>query len=309
MAITSVNPTVTGSGTGQPSYTGSLTDSLPKFLEEARLTLSQTSPMREAVRTIPLPKGSGLSINIPTWSQPTAYTLTEGVDMSQVQEITDTNVYITVAENAGVQVMFTRLAMEAIREDAVRMAARMMANSIENKRGDDLVTLLDGFSTALGSNTTALGLGHILAAKTRLQVSTRPVEGPIQGVFHPYNLHDMLEDMLALSSGAFGTSSPLAGNNLGEDLIRNFEVFDVGGVRIFADPLIPDTGSTSRKGGVFAKEALIYVPYDEETIETEYNPSLRATEVNMVATYGYGEYEDTWGFEMEFDAATAGPTA
>lgn len=280
----------------------SLGDTLPKFIAEAQLTFSQIGAVKQACRTIPLSKKSGLTLNLPTWTQPTAYTLTESVDMAQVQEITDTNVAITVAENAGVQVLFSKLAMASIREDALRMAARSMANAIENKRGDDLVTLLDGFSVALGSAGTSLGLGHIMAGKVRVKTATRPPEGRIMGVFHPYMLHALYSDMLALASGAFGTTSPTIGG-VSEDILRNYEVFDVGGVKIHSDPLIVADASDDGKGGVFAQNALIYVPYEEESIEEEYDSSMRATEINMVATYGYGEYVDSWGFEMLFDQA------
>ena len=292
------------SGTGLTT-TSQLTNTLPKFIEEARLTLSQIGAVKNAVTTTPLKKGAGLTLNIPTWDQPTAYTLSEGVDMQQAQRISDTNVAITVAENAGVQVLFTRLAMYSIREDAIRMAARQMANAVENKRGDDLVTLLDGFSTALGTAGTSLSIGHLMAGKVRIQTATRPPEGPIHAVLHPYQLHALYSDLAGLSSGA--VTYPDNGNSsLSTDILKNYEQMDVAGVRIFSDPLIPADGSDDGKGGIFAKAALIYVPYDDETIEDEYDPSARATEINMVATYGYGEYEDTWGFEMLFDQASPG---
>ena len=284
-------------------YTGSsqLSNTLPKFIEEARLTLSQVGAVKNAVTTIPLKKGEGLTLNMPTWSQPTAYTLTEGVDMQQAQQISDSNIAITVAENAGVQVLFTKLAMDSIRENALRMAARQMANAVENKRGDDLVTLLDGLSTTIGSAGTSLVIGHIMAGKVRIKTATRPPEGPIHAVFHPYQLHSLYSDLAGLSSGA--VTYPNA-TGMAENTLSNYEVFDVAGVKIFSDALIPADGSDDGKGGIFAQAALIYVPYEEESIEEEYDSSARATEVNMVATYGYGEYFDSWGFEMLFDQAS-----
>ncbi len=282
----------------------SLGDTLPKFIAEARLTLSQVGAAKAAMQTMPLGKKQGLTLNIPTWTQPTAYTLTEGVDMAQAQQITDANVAITVAENAGVQVIFSRLAMDSIREDAIRMAARAMANAVENKRGDDLVTLFSGFGTTLGSAGTTLGLGHVMAGKVRLLTAARPIEGEIAAVLHPYMLHGMYEDFLAMASGAFGTASPNAGSQVAEDIIRKYDVFDVAGVKVYSDPLITADGSDDGIGAIFARNALIYVPYEEESIEEDPDSSLRAVEVNMVATYGYGEYQDTWGFGMTFDRAT-----
>lgn len=281
-----------------------LTNTLPKFITEARLTLGQEGAMESCLRKMPLSKSSGLTLNIPTWNQPTAYALSEGVDMAQAQQFSDTNVAITVAENAGVQVLFTKLALDAIREDGLRMAARSMANAVANKRDKDLLGLCSGFSTQLGSAGTSLGLGHIMAAKVGLQSNARPIEGTINGIFHPYMLHAVYEDILNISSGAFGTTGPQSGNSISEDIIRKYDWFDLAGIRIHVDPNITADGNDDAHGAVFSTEAAIYVPYEEESIEEEYDASLRATEVNMVATYGYGEYYDSWGRDMFFDMAT-----
>jgi hypothetical protein len=285
------------------STTSQFTNTMPKFIAEAKLTLSQEGAMQSTMKTMPLAKKSGKTLNIPTWNQPTAYALVEGVEMAQAQQFSDTNVAITIAENAGVQVLFTNLALDTIREDALRMAARSMANAVAVKRDKDLLSLCSGFSNRIGSAGTSMGLGHIMAAKVSLLAQTRPVEGQIHGIFHPYMLHAVYEDMLNISSGAFGTTGPQSGNSISEDIIRNYEWFDLAGIRVHVDPNITADGSDDGSGSVHASDALIYVPYDEESIEDEYKPSLRATELNMVATYGYGEYADAWGREMLFDMA------
>src|SRR3990167_564258 len=286
------------------SGSAQFTNTLPKFIEEARLTLSQVGVMKQAVETIPLKKEAGLTLNIPTWTQPTAYTLTEGVRMAQAQQLSDANVAITVAENAGVQVILTKLAMNAMREDMMRKAAASMANAVENKRDDDLITLLAGFTTnTIGSAGTSLALGHIMAAKVRLQSGARPLESAIQGVFHPYMLHALYEDFLSMVAGSFGNVSPPVGS-IQDDIVKNYDVFDVVGVKVWSDPLIAADGSDDGSAGIFAKNTLIYVPYEEEDIEDDYDSALRGWEVNMVATYGYGEYLDAWGFTGTFDMAS-----
>lgn len=285
------------------SGSAQFTNTLPKFIEEARLTLSQVGVMKQAIETIPLKKESGLTLNIPTWTQPTAYTLTEGVDMAQAQQMSDANVGITVAENAGVQVILTKLAMSSMREDMMRKAATSMANAVENKRDDDLITLLAGFTTnTIGSAGTSLALGHIMAAKARLQASSRPLTASIQGVFHPYMLHALYEDFLSIVGGSFGNVSVPVGS-VQDDIIKNYDVFDVAGIKVWSDPLIVADGSDDATAGLYAKDALIYVPYEDEDIEDEYDSSLRGYEINMVATYGYGEYLDAHGFAGTFDMA------
>ena len=285
------------------SASAQFANTFPRLILETKLTLSQIGAMKQAVTTIPLEPGNGLQIHIPTWTQPTAYTLTEGIDMAQAQQISDADFSVTVAENAGVQVILTRLAMRAMKGDTMQMAARSMANALEKKRDQDLLSLNSGFSAGLGSAGTVMGIGHLMAGKVRLQNNTRPIEGAIQGVFHPYQLHGLYEDLLTVSSGALG-SIGLSAGSMQEELIRNYEMFNLAGIAMTSDPNITVDGSDDAVGAMFAKMALIYVPFEDEDLEDEYDSSMRATELNLVATYGYGEYADTWGRTMTFDAAT-----
>ena len=73
------------------------------------------------------------------------------------------------------------------------------------------------------------------------------------------------------------------------------DVFQAGNLSVDA--------SGDAKGGVFSKESVVLVMFKDWAVERERDASLRAWELNVVADYGFGEYEDTWGVEMYFDAA------
>ena len=76
---------------------------------------------------------------------------------------------------------------------------------------------------------------------------------------------------------------------------------------MLVDPTITIDASDDSYSAIFARDALIFVEYDEPETETDRDGSNRATEVNYVGTQGRGEREGTWGFYFLADATA--PTA
>ena len=274
----------------------SIGDVVDTVIAEARRTQMHRTVMEPLVRTYRVPRGAGDQLEIPKFGAVTANALAEGVDMANPQTLTTTKVVVTPAE-VGAQVVITDRALRTAREDMARAAGRVLGDAIAKKLDQDLLGLLDGFSTSLGGAGTNITMGHLRAAVSRLHAAAEPAPLPYAAVLHPYQAHDLAANITPI--GTYPIPSGIS-----QTVLENHWVARAFGVDVFqAGNLSVDT-SDDAKGGVFSKEAVVLVIFKDWAVERERDASLRAWELNVVADYGFGEYEDSWGVEMYFDAAT-----
>ena len=268
--------------------------------------------MQQRVSRVRLGKGQGLTYNQPTWSAVSVIDLTQGVDLSQAQSVTDSNFAVTVAEIGG-QVFFSDLTAMALKEDVMRFFGRALANAYKNAIDTDLTEDMDSFTTSLGGAGSAMIIGRLLASANRLNASSRPTEGKLSTVIHQFQYHPMAEDLAALTAGAWykSTGTPaverFSGSSvdgLTRNVIEDYWVGRLAGVDVYTDRNIAVDTSDDAKGGMFASEAIVSVTYDEPSTRTERDESLRGVEVNYVGIHGSGVYEGAWGYEMYTDAST-----
>ena len=292
--------------------TASLDDTLPKFIADAELTLSQPGVMMPLVDNVKLSRGSGLTFNRPTWTAVTVVDLTQGIDLAQAQSVTDSNTAIAVAEIGG-QIFFSDMTEMALREDVMRFFGKALADEWKQAVDVDLTEDIDSAATSLGGAGTTMLIGRLLASVVRLQNATRPAQGAISVVLHPFHYHAIAGDLAALTSGRWtgttGTpsverfygSSPAG---LAEDIIRNYHVAELGGVRVYTDPNIAVDSSDDAKGGIFTKRAIISIMYEAPSVRVQRDESLRGVELNYVGIHGSGMYDTAWAFEYNCDAST-----
>ena len=291
--------------------TTSLGDTLPVFIAEAELTLKQEGLMKGLVDSVTLGKGAGLTYNRPTWSAVSTIDLTQGVDLSQAQAVTDSNFAVTVAELGG-QVFFSDLTEMALREDVMRFFGQALANAYVNAIDTDLTEQLANGGVTLGGATSTMLIGRLMAAVVRLKSATRPTQGTISCVLHPYQYHAVAEDLAALSGGrwinstgtpsverSFGSSV----NGLSQKIVEEYEVGKLAGVNVYLDPNIA-IASSAAKGAVFAKRGIVEVNYESPSVRVQRDESLRGVELNYVGVHGQGVYDSTWVFTMHSDAST-----
>ncbi|MCC6191376.1 MAG: hypothetical protein IT318_20325 [Anaerolineales bacterium] len=292
--------------------TSSLADTLPKFIAEAALTLKQEGLMMGRVGKVRLAKGQGLTYHRPTWSAVSVLDLTEGVDLAQAQSVTDSDFTITVAEIGG-QIFFSDLTEMALREDVMRYFGRALANAYKNAIDTDLTEDMDSATVSLGGAGTTTVIGHLQAAAVRLAAASRPVEGKLSCVIHPFQYHPIVQDLASLTSGQWSPSSgtPAIDRTMGssvagmsEQLIRNYWVGRLAGVDVFTDPNIAIDGSDDAKGGMFSNEAILSITYQEPSVRTQRDESLRGLELNYVGMHGSGMYDGAWAFEIYTDCST-----
>src|SRR5690348_1894231 len=109
--------------------TAQIDQAVNKFLAESRFTLQERpGVVQKSIRNENLPTHQGPSVNIPKYATITTYALTEGVDMAQAQQITDTLMTLTPTEY-GNQTVLTDMMLDESRDEFFRVAGRIQGDS------------------------------------------------------------------------------------------------------------------------------------------------------------------------------------
>ena len=291
-----------------------LANTLPTILEEARYTHEHAHPMAALSWQIKKKMHDGSTINVPYFGTMNATALTEGVDMASPTTMADNLVTITPAE-VGAQILITDKLERDNQEDITRVAGKILGDAMSRKRDTDLYDQLVDGTTNLGSGLTAT-MGQIAASHALLQGlaigSGGPAPQPYVVVSHPYTLLDLVD---VLTPVAPNISANISGVNIGpqamagsmsESVLRNYRIGRLFGMDIYEDGNATITGNNTA-GGCFAAGrggALILGTSHEWEIKEDPDPSLRATELNIVGEYGVGEYLAGWIVELYWDATT-----
>lgn len=292
--------------------TGQITKAVKKFLAESRYTLQERpGVIKSNIRVEALPENFGPSVNIPKFNTVTTYALTEGVDMAQAQQISDTAMVLTPAEY-GAQVILTDMNLMEARDDFFQVAGRILGDSFDRQQDQTLCDDAANFSVGLGSAGTALFAGHIMAAHAGI-VYNAPADGtagrggepapdPIFGFFTPMTLHSAVKGLSGPVQAVGAATQALLPSP--QDIGR--QEWNIGGVKVLSDINLNKDTSDDVVSAVLSKEAWILVTLgDEMDAEQERDSSLRAWEINIVGRWARGEYNDGWGRSMTFDSSKA----
>lgn len=264
--------------------------------------------VKGSIRNEKLPDNQGPYVNIPKYGTVTTYALTQGIDMAQAQEITDTLMSIQPTE-FGAQVVLTDILLMTVKDEFFRVAGRVLGDSFDRQQDQTLCDDLDNFSNSLGSAGTAMNVGHVMAAHAGIKYGTpaagagrggEPGPDPISGIFTPAQVHSLKKTLVG-GVGAAGATQVVPAL----DRAAFSEQFPMGGTMIKSDVNIQKDASDDAKGGVLSEQAMILVTLGAEAnAEKQRDASLRGWEINFVGRWGRGEYNDAWGAEMLFDSAT-----
>ena len=297
--------------------TTAINDAVEKMLAESRYTLQERpGVMKSSIRVETLPRQKGPSIKIPKFSTVTTYALTEGVDMTQAQQITDTVMTLTPTEY-GAQVILTDMMLMETRDDFFRVAGRILADSFDRQQDQTLCDDCDNFSTSLGGAGTALSLGYVMAAHAAIKYGSpaagagrggEPGPEPITGAFTPAQIHALKKTLAGNTAGAVvlasgGTAAATSPPALERAAFS--EQFEAAGVLVKSDINFNKDASDDAKAAVLSKESIILAQLgDDPSVEKERDSSGRWWELNFVGRWARGEYADAWGQEMLFDSAS-----
>lgn len=288
-----------------------MANTTPTVLESARYTSEFLAIMSKLVWNIRKELHDGKNVNVPVFGTVAARNLTEGIDNTVSETMSDRLVTVTPGE-VGCKIILTDKLVRDNNEDIKAAAGRLLGNAMELKRDQDLLGQLALAGTTLGAGGTAT-LGQVAAARAILKGVPVASGGPAPGtpivVHHPYVMLDFVDIMTPLvpvqAAGTAGYMQAPASAMM-DDVIRNYGMGRLFGMAVVEDGNIDTTTiANTAKGGVFNTgegSAIILATANEWSVEPERDASLRATELNIVGEYGVGIYEADWIVTLNHDA-------
>ena len=274
-----------------------LSELYTEIVAEALFVASERSIMRPLVRNYAV-TGGGKSVEVPIYSAVSASAVSEASDLSNTA-IDPTSKTITCSEH-GIMTTLTDLGKNAAPRNVAADIGRLFGEAIAKKIDKDLTALFGGFSTTVGSASTAMSASLIFQAVAKLRAAGVPGEN-LSAVIHPQVAFDLKSGL----TNTFANPNPGVGN----EALRTGLVGQIAGVNIFetsnmTDSSSNDPGTTGDyKGAVFHSDALGLAMMQDLKIETQRDASLRADEIVATAVYGVGELDDSKGCEVESDSS------
>lgn len=282
---------------GGNTTTGSLADSLPDVKSSARIVREHEGVMPQLVEKQTLGEGIGLTWNEVSFDKLEAYDVTETQEHDNPQQISDTPFAVTPTVTC-VETCITDRVAARISKNAYAKIGSLAQNAIQRKKDKDGLTMLDSFSNSYCGAGSTLTSGHVSAGMGLITGNaTEPGNPPYRCVLHPYQIHD-IEDEIVAGVGTYVVNEGLTARVFGEGF-RGM----IAGAQLYPDGNISIDSSDDAKGGVFAQEALVLVQGRAPRLHTEWTPRIGggATKVYHFDEYAYGERQDTWGCEIYSD--------
>jgi hypothetical protein len=310
-------------GTGQ-----ALDSSLPTIYREFKLLRQERGVMRSCATTMSLAAHEGTTKYINNYGRVTAFNVSDGADINQAQDLSDTATGYTPSEVA-VQVILGGRTMRRVADPSLlERTGRILHNAYDLKEDTDGCTQLASFTaTTIGSAGTVISPGHISGAGARVMIGNsranpEPPDGDIFAVIHPLAAHVLSGRLIpyattpagstafGANTGAHGGVSVAAGREEGmsDDLIRKGykAIGTVGGVIVKTDANLAVDASDDFTGACFAKEGLVFVSEEEPKMDNDTSDkSMRgAVECNLWGSYVWGNYRAAnYGNPLTFDAS------
>jgi len=280
------------------STTSTLNDLLPSIVAEAMFVANERSIMRGLVKNYSIPAGNGKTITVPRYPVQSAAAVTEGDEVSNTAVSTD-GVTLTVS-TVAIRTLLTDLARTSAASNVVADLGRLFGEAVAKKIDQDLLALFSGFSTGVGSASTALSAAVVAQAVARLRANAVPGDA-LACVVHPYVAYDLKKDL----TNTF--ANPNAGIIQNEAMSQGY-VGMLFGVPVFESANIADTCTAGDYvGAVFHRDALGLALVGDISIETQRRASYLGDDIVCSAHYGVGELYDTYGCKITSDSSLVDP--
>lgn len=292
----------------RPVTTAEITEFEPLMINPAEYTLEHNVLMKGLAVRDPLKEHMGRVKHAPFYGQVVASGASEGVEVSNPQIYSVTDVTFTPSEIVC-QVILTDKAVRTSGEDQVRATGKLMGDAMARKCDQDGLAEFDNFTVhALGSgSSTDIAVSKLSAAITILKGNdSDPAPSPIFAVLRPEQLKVCL-DALGPTAGTYPIPEGLSEDVIREYLAHDFKLLGLAGAFWSGNLTRVSSGTvgdanTSAKGAVFSKQALRFVPADEMSVEKERLVRARSWLFQATQDYAYGIYKNKWGVEMNFNA-------
>ena len=284
------------------SSTSNLTNGQRIIIASAKEAFEPAAPDPDLIESERIPTGSK-QWDISTYARLTdASALTEGVDLSSVQQLATNTLQLTPAEHGILVTLSNRLIRRQGDSSVITVAGRQIGSSLRRRMAKDVIALYDGFSKSIVNAGNAMDITHFRGAVAYLlsdnNASIGPAPMPLHAALHIEQISDIFDQLTDQSPR--GTTTGLTDSVLQNWWRGNDRLY---GVQIFHGGNITRDSSDDAKGGLFAQKALALVMANEMEITEDEDPSLRAIEYGAFQEWATGERADTHGVEIYSDAA------
>lgn len=282
------------------TITTSISDALDSVISSARIVREYEGVMPQLVDKKTLGVGIGNTWEEIAWEQLTsAQAITETTTLTNPQQYQVTLKTITPTM-VGLETFITDKVAQRISAVALAQQGSLMQNSIQRKKDEDGLAVLDSATTSLCGAGTTLTSGYITAAKAQITGnSTEPGNPPFRAVLHSYQIKDIADEIIA-SVGTYPVTDGLTARVFTEGYSGK-----IGGVEIYEDGNIAPDSSDDAKGGVFAMEGIVLVQgaAPRTVAVRQEHIGGGGTSVYMYDDYAFGERSTGhWVFEICSDA-------
>jgi len=238
------------------TITGSLADSLPTVIAQARIVREYAGVNKKTCDQQTLESNTGLSWNEISLSQLAAQDITETTNNTNAQQIQDTIFTIT----PGLTQILVKITDRTMRRIAGVVKSKMgplSANAMARKKDEDYLSLFSTFGTGASPGTGApLSFGHIAAAVNRIGSNvTEPSSQQIFSVLHGFQIYDIQNEIVA------GVGTYTVPNGMTEEVFKMGFRGSVSGSNVMEDGNITVNATPDARGSTHANVASVTVAW------------------------------------------------
>ena len=284
------------------SSTSNLTNGQRIVIASAKEAFEPAAPDPDLIESERIPTGSK-QWDISTYARLTdAQALTEGVDLSSVQQLATNTLQLTPAEHGILVTLSNRLIRRQGDSSVVTVAGRQIGSSLRRRMAKDVISLYDGFSKSIVGASNAMDITHFRGAAAYLLTDNNssfgPAPMPLQAALHIEQISDIIADLS--DTAPRGTTTGITEELInrwwrGSDRLYGIPIFHSGNIE-------RDSGDDA-KGAIFSSGALYMVIANDSDVTEEDDNSLRAREYGIFQEWAEGERADPHGVEVFSDAA------
>ena len=286
------------------SSTSNLTNGQRIVIASAKEAFEPAAPDPDLIESERIPTGVK-QWDISTYARLTdAQALTEGVDLTSVQQLATNTLQLTPAEHGILVTLSNRLVRRQGDSSVFSVAGRQIGSSLRRRMAKDVIALYDGFSKSIVGTGAAMDITHFRGAAAYLLTDNNtnfgPAPMPLHAAMHIEQISDIIADLSdpgTVASSRFGLSADMVQRWWrGSDRLYGIPIFHSGNIS-------RDSGDDA-KGAIFASGALYMVIANDADVTEEDDNSLRAREYGIFQEWAEGERADPHGVEVFSDAAT-----
>src|SRR5581483_1552490 len=282
LRMAGLRPMAGGSG---ETTTGTLTDSLPTVIADARIVREYEGVYLRTCDVRNLDDGTGLNWNEISLGQLQAQDITETTRNENAQQLADT-IFSVQPLMTQILVKITDRTYRRIASVVKGKIGQLAGNAMARKKDEDYLALFSTFNGAADPGAgNALAHGYITAAARRITSNTtEPATSAIFTVLHGFQIYDIERQIVPGSS----TLAHALTDQLGEEVWRQGLRGMIAGTMLFEDGNIVIDANDDATGAVHAKEAVVCVNGMGIKEEHRRDPSFGggADEVFLTDEYG-----------------------